>query len=99
MPQSHTHATKMDDIVKYASNIPANCLDTYMVAAQVNNLTDSLQKYSTTIADGYDGKFDIYAKHITELVPDQLKEYMVGAQASGFFTCTTTGRVTCCSDC
>jgi hypothetical protein len=70
-----------------------------MVGVEVKILQDSLAAYQTTISDGYDDKFKIYANHVKELVPLQINAYMAGAQASGFFTCTTTGRITCCKDC
>lgn len=89
----------MDQMLASTNNIPPECIDKYLARIQVKILDDSLHKYDTTVANGYDGKFQIYAKHIKELVPLQLKAYMAGAQASGFFTCTTTHRVTCCKSC
>jgi hypothetical protein len=70
-----------------------------VVGVEVKILQDSLASYQATINDGYDDKFNIYANHVKELVPLQIKAYMAGAQASDFFTCTTTGYITCCSDC
>lgn len=66
---------------------------------ELNILDTALDAYVTTINDGYDDKFKIYSDHIAALVPLQLNAYMAGAQASGFWTCTTTGYVTCCKSC
>ncbi|MAD86873.1 MAG: hypothetical protein CL912_28290 [Deltaproteobacteria bacterium] len=78
------------------ANIPDHCVDKYLVDAQIATINDSLDKYTETISKGYDSKFKIYAEHIKELVPLQLIAYMAGAQASGFFTCTTTEYQLCC---
>lgn len=59
----------------------------------------ALQTYVETIGNGYDQKFQIHAKQVKLLIPQQLRSYMTGAQASGFFTCTETYAAVCCSGC
>ncbi|KAH7333308.1 exo-1,3-beta-D-glucanase [Rhexocercosporidium sp. MPI-PUGE-AT-0058] len=79
--------------------IPPDCLDRYLLEAEIATIQDSLDKYTKVISDGYDKKFQIYANHIKDLIPLQIKDYMSGAQASGFFTCTIKVPRICCSAC
>ncbi|KAG4434978.1 hypothetical protein IFR05_009532 [Cadophora sp. M221] len=83
-------------VMAAVANIPDHCLDKYLVDAEIATINDSLDKYTETISKGYDSKFNIYAEHIKQLVPLQLIAYMAGAQASGFFTCTTAAYQLCC---
>jgi chitinase len=70
-----------------------------MVDVEIKMLQTSLTTYQTTIRDGYDAKFEIYAGHVKPLVPAQINAYMAGAQETQNFACYSTEHVICCSEC
>lgn len=89
----------LDDMVKVTPNIPTHCVDLYLMRVESKLLDKAVKSYTDAINNGYDAKFKVYEQHIKELVPIQLKFWMRGAEASGFFSCTTTGYRSCCRQC
>lgn len=60
-------------------------------------LDSALSSYLSTVNSGYDGKFDIYAKHVKALVSSLLMEYARKyLPGSGFFTCQEYVYNDCC---
>lgn len=99
LPSCTADFDSLDAIKAMADRIPWNCRDRYMLALQIKTLESSLDSYTKVVKDGYDSKFAIYERVVRDAVPDQIAEFMAGAQASGFFKCVEKRNVQCCKDC
>ena len=65
-----------------------DCITQYVGDVEGKILDQALNDYQSTIADGYDSKFQIFQDQIKALIPQQLREAMSKAQSSGFWSCT-----------
>ncbi|KAK0103087.1 hypothetical protein ONS96_005698 [Cadophora gregata f. sp. sojae] len=97
--QCSSKYTSLDQIEKDADKIPADCMASYLVAAEVAMLDSSLNSYDSLIKGGYDKKFAVYERVTKAQIPLQIFKYMGGAQKSGFFECTETKNQCCMKDC
>ncbi|KAL4903811.1 hypothetical protein BDW74DRAFT_185906 [Aspergillus multicolor] len=93
-----TTYSSLDAISADSGNIPDYCMNTYIVGAQQTTLDKALENYTSIVDDGYDAKFKVYNRYISELIPEELKSYMA-ANASRYFTCTREKNIVCCDDC
>lgn len=79
--------------------MPTHCIEQYLLDVQVATLETALNKYKKLIDDGYDDKFSIYEKYVTDQVPAQVNHFMASDKVHKYFTCKETKDITCCSSC
>ncbi|KAH7364620.1 putative glycosyl hydrolase, family 18 [Rhexocercosporidium sp. MPI-PUGE-AT-0058] len=66
----------LDQLEKDTFKIPAECMDNYLVAAEVAILGDALNSYDSLIKGGYDKKFAVYKDVMETQVLLQIYKYI-----------------------
>jgi chitinase len=77
---------------------PTHCVAQYTLEALSNLLADALQNFTDLMANGYDSKFDVYAKSVAASADTQVHNFLQ-AQGNDYFTCVVTEFQMCCSQC
>jgi hypothetical protein len=73
--QCSSKYTSLDQLENDADKIPADCMASYLVAAEVAMLDSSLNSYDVLIKGGYDKKFAVYEKATKDQIPTQIYQY------------------------
>lgn len=89
----------VDDLKNQQDSVPPYCMNKYLVDALVNMWGDAMDKYNSLLRDGYDDKFNSYAKYVSDSVQPQINAFMGNGHAGDFFDCSETITVACCSSC
>lgn len=53
----------MDSLEGAKDDLPAHCLEQYMLDVEISNYEGALKKYKDLMDDGYDKKFGVYEKY------------------------------------
>lgn len=72
------------------STIQPQCMNQYLISGLIIALRAALNRYSTLMAAGYDGKYTIYSNYIKGSVGTQLDKFLQTYGAT-HFTCTKLG--------
>lgn len=88
----------LDDVANDAGKISSRCAPIYVLRILKRLLDESLASYDDIMHDGYDKKFDLYAKTVAGMGPSALRDYFVN-HGDQYFSCEIVERVTCCRGC
>jgi len=73
--QCSSRYTSLEQLEKDADRIPADCMASYLVAAEVAMLDSSLRSYDALINGGYDKKYAVYERVTKAQIPLQIYKY------------------------
>jgi hypothetical protein len=88
----------LDDLDAAATSIPDHCVTLYTVTALKNLLNEALTNYTSMMADGYDKKFNTYAKAIASSAGKTLNDFIY-ANGNKYFSCIVSEFSICCDQC
>ncbi|KAL2860831.1 uncharacterized protein BJX67DRAFT_386278 [Aspergillus lucknowensis] len=74
------------------------CLGQYILEVLQKNFTASLTAYDELMEDGYDGKFETYAKAVVAASSKVVEEFMY-ENGEKYFSCIVTEEIECCAYC
>lgn len=81
----------LDDINNDLGRMRGYCVDTYQINVLSNTLNTAFSNYTSLLKDGYDSKFNTYAKYIRKVVPTYLLNF-INAHADQYFSCEVQGQ-------
>ncbi|KAK6542011.1 hypothetical protein TWF694_007782 [Orbilia ellipsospora] len=90
--------TTMEDLDAASSSIPPYCVDQYTLETLKNVYDTSLTDYNSLLTDGYDQKFTVYSKAVSDSAGSQVSDF-VDNNGNNYFTCLVGEPTYCCSIC
>jgi hypothetical protein len=61
--------TTLEQLEGVKDNLPAHCVEQYMLDVEISNYEGALKKYKDLMNNGYDKKFEVYAKYSRVRLP------------------------------
>ncbi|KAI9374613.1 hypothetical protein BJX61DRAFT_540623 [Aspergillus egyptiacus] len=97
-PECTDTYTTFQELEENQDSIPAHCMEQYIIQVEIAVMEAALNRYTELLEDGYE-EFKIYEEYVEDQVQPQLDAFMRSDEANNYFTCTETGRKSCCGSC
>ncbi|KAL3476202.1 hypothetical protein BJX99DRAFT_258716 [Aspergillus californicus] len=95
----YERCTKTHELLEdIPDDVDSACVSLYVLEAMWTMLKNDLQKYTDILADGYDGKFQTYAKVIAEQLPGFVHDFLM-TNGSQYFNYRAHELVLFCPTC
>lgn len=78
------------DAVINDTSIDPLCVNTYLIQGMMGTLTDSLNTYTSLMADGYEDLYKYYVKAVQSAAPAQWQKFIGSDDFTTLFTCQYT---------
>lgn len=92
-----TYAT-LEDLDAVANSIDEDCKGIYLTQTLSNVLGAALKNYTDMMQNGYDDKFNTYAKSVVDSASSQVNKFVTD-NGNKYFSCIVAETSTCCDDC